>query len=139
MTVKELNRFQKLKNAVESLKIQIREVEAKATNTASTLSDMPHVIGKSDKVGDNAVILAELKKSLQRIKEKHEKELKRLLAYIEGVEDAQVQQIMLYRFVHGKTWVQVAFKIGGGNTADGIRMMVQHYLKKAEKTREPRT
>ena len=58
-------------------------------------------------------------------------EYNRLNRYIANVPDSLTRQIMALRFVNGMSWNQVAMRVGGGNTADGVRMLVNRYLKKS--------
>lgn len=50
--------------------------------------------------------------------------------YINNIDDSLMRQIMTYRHIELKSWVQVAFAVGGGNTADSVRIMHNRYLKK---------
>ena len=58
------------------------------------------------------------------------KKAERLEGYIDSIDDPMVRDMFVYRFVRGFTWVKTAHKIGGGNTADGVRMTVKRYLEK---------
>ncbi len=53
----------------------------------------------------------------------------RLNRYIASVEDAQMRMIFSLRYVNGLNWQQVADHIGGGNTADSVRMSHERFLK----------
>ena len=41
-----------------------------------------------------------------------------------------IRQIISLKYVDGLTWEQVAASIGGGNTADGVRMIHNRFLGK---------
>jgi len=47
---------------------------------------------------------------------------KKIIIFIDSVEDSLLRQIIFYRCVSCMSWPQVAKEIGGGNTADGVRM-----------------
>lgn len=49
--------------------------------------------------------------------------------YINGIEDWQTRKMFKLRFLKGKSWIQVAQKVGG-NTADSCRMKVKRFLQK---------
>lgn len=57
-------------------------------------------------------------------------ELKCLMSYIAGIDDALTRQIFVYRYVDQCRWDQVARKIGGWNTAEGVRQRHNRYLRK---------
>jgi hypothetical protein len=67
------------------------------------------------------------------IQEKHDKlweERARLEKWIAEIPDSMTRQIFTMRFVCGKTWAQVAWYIGGGNTEAGVRMAAKRYVKR---------
>lgn len=74
---------------------------------------------------------------------------KALVALTTGIEamisraPLAVARIINYKYLDGLTWEQTAARMGGGNTADGVRMIVKRWLKeegaKPEgRKREPR-
>lgn len=50
--------------------------------------------------------------------------------YINTIDDSLIRQIMIYRHIELKNWVQVANAIGGDNTADSVRKAHQRFLHK---------
>lgn len=61
-------------------------------------------------------------------------EYRKLLIFIESVEDSYMRMILTLRHVNGLSWRQIAFHIGGGNTEDGVKMAYHRFLKKSCKT-----
>lgn len=64
-------------------------------------------------------------------------ELRKLKREIEdfvfSIDDRLTKNAILYRYILGnqkKSWTEVAFMCGGGNSADNVRMAVKNYLKK---------
>ena len=55
--------------------------------------------------------------------------MSRLERYISDIEDSYLRLAFTYRFINGLPWEQVAACIGGSNTADGVRMMCNRYIK----------
>lgn len=49
--------------------------------------------------------------------------------YIASAPDSIVRQILTYRFIDNFSWQRIAFKIGGNNTADGVRQICNRYIK----------
>ena len=48
--------------------------------------------------------------------------------FVEDIDDSLLRQIIVLRHVNGLSWRQVAREIGGGNTADGVRMLHDRYF-----------
>lgn len=125
MTLKELSKLRWINKRIEGLRERILIVESKAEKTTTLFSKVPTGGAKFD-IKDN---LIDLKSELEQMLKECVTEQKRLEEYIHSVEDVQIQNIMTYRFVNGFSWQKVAFKIGGGNTADSVRKRVVRYLK----------
>lgn len=68
------------------------------------------------------------RKALNEIQHKIDEQLAAVEQYINSVEDSRMRRILTYRYIDGLSWQQVAWKMGGGNTANGIRMAVDRYL-----------
>ncbi|WP_432651720.1 hypothetical protein [Huintestinicola sp.] len=54
-----------------------------------------------------------------------------ILEYINSIDDSVIRQIMIYRHIELKSWVQVANAIGGKNTADSVRKIHERFLHKS--------
>lgn len=76
---------------------------------------------------EGAALVAQTKALQEKIRRRG-KERDRLRAYIDGVEDAQMRMILDLRFAKRLSWVKVAQRIGGPNTADGVRKACFRYL-----------
>ena len=61
-------------------------------------------------------------------KEKCICEYNRMNRYIQSVDDSMIRQILTYRFIDCLPWSKVAIKIGGDNTADGVKKACYRYL-----------
>ena len=48
------------------------------------------------------------------------------------LEDSQMRQILLLKYLRGLSWRQVAMGIGGNNTEDGVRKRAERFLREAE-------
>jgi hypothetical protein len=128
MTLKELSQLYYLNREIEMDQRRLRELEVKALPGAQVLTGMPHAPGVTDKVGQYAAEIADLKGIIEAKHQQCLYERSRLERYISGIDDSLTRQIFTYRFVNGLPWVQVAACIGGGNTPDGCRMTVRRYL-----------
>jgi len=55
-----------------------------------------------------------------------------IFAWVEGIEDSLLRQIIVLRHVNGLSWRKVAREIGGGNTADSVRKMHDRHFEGGE-------
>lgn len=49
--------------------------------------------------------------------------------FISSIKDSFIRQIIRYRVIDDLTWGEVAIKMGGNNTEDGVRMAFNRFLK----------
>ena len=84
--------------------------------------------------------MAEIRQGLEQSIQRRWQEMRRLLAYIEDIDDSLIRQILTCRYVDGKTWVKVAREIGGDNTEDSVKKAAYRYLQRGQARRaaEPR-
>ena len=54
----------------------------------------------------------------------------KIRTYINSIDDSFVRQIFQYRFIKCLPWRNVAYMVGGGNTPDSVRKIVDRYLNK---------
>lgn len=48
--------------------------------------------------------------------------------FLNDVPDSRMRQMIAYRYIENMSWLQVAGRMGGNNTADGCRKMVNRFL-----------
>ena len=130
MTLKELSQLYYLNREIEMDQQRLRELEVKALPGAQVITGMPHGSGVSDVVGRYAAEIADLRGIIEAKHQQCLYERSRLERYIAGIDDSLLRQILTYRFINGLPWHQVAACIGGGNTADSVRMACYRYLGK---------
>lgn len=49
--------------------------------------------------------------------------------FLNDVTDSRIRQMIAYRYIEDMSWVQIAHRMGGKNTADGCRMAVERFLR----------
>jgi len=130
MTKKELSQLYWLNREIEEQQQRLAELEALATNCTSRITGMPSGRGVNDKLAGYVAEIADLRGLIDLNLKKCFYELNRLTRYINSVEDSQIRQILSLRYINGLSWVQIAFALGGGNTADGVRMAHKRFLEK---------
>lgn len=129
MTKQELSQLYHLRREIAQISQEIEELEARAAGGSPILSGMPH--GESmDRISRYGAQIADLL-TLKSIKlQECWVELGKLTRFIDAIPDSQMRQIMRLRYANGFSWRQVATRIGGGNTEDGVRKAHNRFLRK---------
>ena len=136
MTLKELSQLYWLNREIEADQRRLDELSrlAEAPSTPA-LTGMPHAPhSNASKVERMAAEIVDLQaviaaKQIQCIHERA-----RLERWISDIPDSLTRQIFTLRFVNGLSWPQVAYSIGGGNTAEGVRKRCNRYLRRQGNT-----
>ncbi len=126
MTKKELSQFYYLKRKIKEQQRRIAELEALAINCSTKITGLPTGTGISDKIGNYAAQIADLKALLDLNLKKCFYELNRINSYIEGVEEPMIKQIIECHM----SWLQIERAIGGKNRAESLRKKLYRYLNK---------
>lgn len=138
MTLKELSQLYYLNREIERDKQRLEALRSKSTSlSGQSLTGMPSgtsIDGSSidryiaEIVDLEAIISAKITQCL------HERN--RLERYIADIPDSLTRQIFTLRFINGLSWVQVAWHLGGYNTADSVRMTCNRYIERKNKETE---
>ena len=133
MTKTELSQLYYLNREIEEIKQRISEIEGLATNCTSKLTGMPVLTGISDKIGNCAAELADLRCLLDLNLKKCFYELNRLNRYINNINDSQMRMILSLRYINGLPWEQVAASISCSLSGESVRKAHDRYLEKSKK------
>ena len=126
MTKKELSQLYYLKKEIKEQQRRLAELEAVAINCSTKITGLPTGKGISDKIGNYAEQIADLKALLDLNLKKCFYELNRINSYIEGVEEPMIKQIIECHM----SWLQIERAIGGKNRAESLRKKLYRYLNK---------
>lgn len=130
MTVRELSQLYYLRREIELDKARLRALREGAEIGAAAMTGMPKKGGKSDLVGNAAAEIADLEALIEAKIVQCVYERRRLERYIAAIPDSITRQVFTLRFVEGRSWNQVARILGGGNTGDSCRKIVNRFLQK---------
>ena len=129
ITRKDLSQLYYLKREIRSDEARLAHLEDAATSITQNLSGMPGSGRKSDKTAIGAEI-ADLKIIIRNKKEMCIAHYNQIMRYVASIDDSFIRQIITYRHVDMMKWRDIAQKIGGGNSEDGIRKAYTRYLEK---------
>ena len=76
---------------------------------------------------ENRKIHNELRR-IRRQQEANDLAMSNIKNSVEKIPDEYIRAIVTYRFLRGMSWQQVAFRIGGGISPDGVRKAYQRYF-----------
>lgn len=131
MTLKELSQLYYLTREIEADQKRLDELEQLAESpSGAQLTGMPRApFSNSSNVERLAAEIVDLQAIIaaRQIQCIHERA--RLERWISEIPDSLTRQIFHCRFVEGRTWVQVALRVGGGNTEGSVKMICYRYLK----------
>ena len=132
MNRKELSQLYYLKREIANDEQRLIELESAATSITSKLNGFPGGGRRSDKTAIAAEI-ADLKAILNAKHEMCIAHYNKLTRYVMDIDDSLMRHIT-YRCIDLMKWRQIAQKIGGGNTEEGVRKAYARFVERLEKS-----
>lgn len=134
MTLQEVSGLYYLKKLIERDEVRIAELESKLGLGAIQYTGMPKAPTSASKMEELVPVIADLRDRLVERQRAYRIKQMEIERYISSVEDYQIRLIMLFRFVDLLSWRQIAQRIGGGNTEEGVKKLCYRFIKKSEKS-----
>ena len=129
MTKKELSQIYYLSNEIDMWRKELNRLQTMSLIPSQEITGMPFSPGgKSDKTGNLASKKADIRAKIAELQGKLIEEYSKLMNYIETIDDSIIRQIIYHRCILCMQWGQVARHVGGGNSADGLRKMLDRFL-----------
>jgi len=129
MTKDELKQIYYLNKEVIMWENELERLEHKSLISANRLTGMPYGGGKSDKVGELVIEQESIKEIIQGKLVEIQLQRKRILEYINHIEDSMMRQIIFLRNVSCMNWEQISIEIGGGNSENSVKQAYSRFLK----------
>lgn len=134
MDKEQLKQIRYLKNEIKILKKQIEDLDY-TISIDSVRGSNPSFPYTQRSFTIEGIDCEEYNRKIRRLQRKLNRRAEELLDlveetndYIENIDDSLIRQVITLRYINGLTWEQVAAHIGGGNTADSVRMMHNRFL-----------
>lgn len=132
MTLKELSQLYYLRNEIKKDRERLESLRQRSYALPSAkVTGMP---GGGNAAGSNIDRYVPAVTDLERIiAEKIARcavEQTKLENYIADIPDSLTRQIFTERFINGRSWVRVAYNVGGYNSEDGVKKICYRYIKK---------
>lgn len=129
MTKQELQQLRHLESDLRLLRKYLRKAEAEIGLRSISYDGQP----KGSRIGrpteEQAVQLAHIITKIKEAEKRVLDEKVRAWDFISSLDDSLLRQIIIHRFLDGKSWVKVASEIGGDMTADWCRMYFNRLFK----------
>lgn len=120
MTRKELNQIYYINREIEMWE---RELESVTGLQSPRLDGLPRGNETGDSTANKALQAAEISEIINGLLAKLQLKRKEIYDFIATIDDSLVRQIVMYRCLSLCTWEEVAIYVGGGNSADSVRMI----------------
>lgn len=133
MTKQELNNLRHFPKEIAALSSHIVQLQTQAEGATRIISGMPGGKIENDYIAKAIAISVDEQKKLRRLILKRQREQARVMEFISQIDDAQLRTIFILRYLKGYTWVKISMEIGGGNTEDAVKKMVERYLAKCQR------
>lgn len=130
MTLKELSQLYWLRREIEQHEARLEQLCASVGVSAQVYDGMPHAHSNSSPTERQAIRVADLRRTIESLRDRACEEERKLTEYIGAIPDAYLRVVFTCRFIDGMTWWQVANYIGNNMTADGVRKAVVRYLER---------
>lgn len=129
MTKAELEQYRSIAAEIDEIRDRLNKNTVHGTVTGSD-SEFPYV---KHCISVGGVEETESSKRDMLLIQRLERQKRGIEYFVHNIPDSITRRIFIYRYIDGKvkpSWQWIAFKIGGGNSADSIRMIHSRYLKK---------
>lgn len=130
MTKKDLSQLFYLQREIANDEQRLLELESAATSTTANMNGMPGGGKISDKTAI-AAEMADLRDIIYAKKSMCIAHYNQIMRYVACIDDSFIRQIITYRHIDMMKWRDIAQKIGGGNSEDGIRKAYARFLEKS--------
>lgn len=129
MTVKELNSYYLLENAIQDSKERISRIEAKLCGAVTyDTSGVPKSPSPRNHIEDSYIELAHLKTELSEKVKEYEALKLRIERYVANISDLLISRIVEKRVLEHKRWDDIANELGGGNTKNSVKQMYYRFI-----------
>lgn len=128
MTLQDMSQVYYLRQAIDRDRERLRALRSAALPGAQVITGMPHASGVSDNVGRYAADIADLQLAIDANMQRYRLARLRIEHYIDQMPDRLLREICRLRFLRLMSWPAVAAHIGGGSTADSVRMICTRYF-----------
>lgn len=130
MTKEELKQIYYINKEIKMWQRELERLQCKSLVKGQEITGMPFISGTSDKVGDLATEKAEVEAIINGKLAEIQIQRKKIMNYINSIDDSLLRQIMFFRNVSCMTWNMIAREMGSNNSPDCIRKIYDRHFEK---------
>ena len=116
MTKEELKQIYYINKEIIMWQKELDRLQCKSLVKGQEITDMPFGSGTSDKVADLAIEIVDTKAVIKGMLAEIQIQRRKIIDYIEGIDDSLLRQVMFLRNVSCMSWNQVANELGKTET-----------------------
>ena len=128
MTKEELKQIYYLNQEIKMWQRELERLQCKSLIKGQEITGMPFITGTSDKVGDLVTTMADIEAIILGKLAEIQMQRKRIIEYIDSIDDSLLRQIMFLRNVSCMSWEQVATELN--TTVDSVKLKYSRHFKK---------
>lgn len=128
MTKEELKQIYYINGEIKMWQRELERLQCKSLVKGQEITDIPRGSGTSDKVADLAIERTEVEAIINGKLAEIQVQRKKIMEYINGVEDSLLRQIMFFRNVSCMSWNQVARELGKTETC--VKQIYSRHFRK---------
>lgn len=128
MTKEELKQIYYLNKEVKMWQKELERLQCMSLIKGQQITGMPHVPGVSDKVGDLAATMADIEVIIRGKLAEIQMQRKRIIEYINSIDDSLLRQIIFLRNVSCMSWNQIANELGSNENC--VKQIYSRHFRK---------
>jgi len=128
LTKEELKQIYYLNKEVKMWQKELERLQCMSLIKGQQITGMPHVPGVSDKVGDLATTMADIETIIRGKLAEIQMQRKRIIEYINSIDDSLLRQIIFLRNVSCMSWNQIANELGSNENC--VKQIYSRHFKK---------
>ena len=109
---------------------ELNKIQCKSLIKSQSFTGIPKGNSISDRTGELITDIADIEVIIRGKLAEIQLQRKKIIEYINSIDDSLIRQIIFYRHILCMTWGQVAARIGGNNTEKGLIMIYKRFLEK---------
>ena len=130
MTKEELKQIYYINKEIKMWQKELERLQCKSLVKGQEITDMPFGSGTSDKVADMAIDIADINAIIRGKLAEIQVQRKKILEYINSIDDSMLRQIMFLRNVSCMNWNQVARELG--STENCVKQIYSRHFRKED-------